>query len=95
MPAPPGDCRFRPDSPVRLRPNRATCAMIAFPESDRPDRPRAGDAYATIWIVSLVLVARSPPPKSMRRARPGADERGQGKARVSSALRSESTKVRG
>ena len=28
-------------------PNRATRATIAFPESDRPDRPRAGDAFAT------------------------------------------------
>ena len=39
------------NSPVGLRPNRATRATIAFPESDRPDRPRAGDAYATAAVV--------------------------------------------
>ena len=30
------------------RPNRASCAAIASLESDRPDRPRAGDAYGDI-----------------------------------------------
>ena len=69
-----GDCRFRPDSPVRLRPNRATRATIAFPESDRPDRPRAGDAYATASVVSPRLAdgCFSPAMHKPSRSRPAA-----------------------
>ena len=33
--------------------NRATCATIAFPESDRPDGPRAGDAYGDEGAVRI------------------------------------------
>jgi hypothetical protein len=34
-------------------PNRASRATIAFLESDRPDAPRAGDAYGDIWIARV------------------------------------------
>ena len=38
-------------------PNRASRATIAFLESDRPDRPRAGDAYGDVPIVPTWLHA--------------------------------------
>ena len=40
--------RFRPKLSGASPPNRASCATIAFLESDRPDVPRAGDAYGDI-----------------------------------------------
>ena len=44
---PPAALPFPPRPTGAPPPNRATRATIAIPESDRPDRPRASDPYAT------------------------------------------------
>ena len=74
-----GRCQRRWETPgsaqthrCASRPNRATRATIAFPESDRPDRPRAGDAYATASVVSPRLAdgCFSPAMQKPSRSRP-------------------------
>ena len=44
--------RTRPDFTGARSAEPRHPAAIVFPESDRPDRPRAGDAYATASVVS-------------------------------------------
>ena len=51
--------------------DRASHATIAFLESDRPDRPRAGDAYGDGRVVSAVARPASAPPRLRSSWAPG------------------------